>query len=256
MSRAAIKALLVTKFPAKHVESCLKHFADLQEKFVEEKWDAVALKAGKFVEAVTKALLVHCAKTVPAARDFKAGNELRSLEQIPKTAFSDTVRIVIPKACVFIYEVVNNRGGRHDPGEIDANPMDATAIVPLASWVLAEMVRYCDGRDTGAAVDLITELTQKIYPYFEEIDGRAYVNVRNLAGPDYALLLLYSQYPKRMSRRDLVQSITRHGVKEAAASMAVSRMNDLIDGDDTGLLLRGLGRQRAEELLRRLRADQ
>ncbi|MBP6012471.1 MAG: hypothetical protein KBA31_09615 [Alphaproteobacteria bacterium] len=253
MSRDAVKRLLATKFAQVHVTAILKHFADLQEKFVEEKWDAVCLKAGKFVEAVTKALMVHCGQNLPAARDFKAGNELRKLEQLPKGTHAETVRIVIPKACVFIYEVVNNRGGRHDPGDLDANPMDATAIVPLASWVLAEMVRYCDGRDTGEASDLIAELTQKIYPYFEEIDGRAYVNVRNLGGPDYALLLLYFRYPKRMTRRELVESIARHGVTENAAGMAITRMSDLLDDNESGLLLRAVGRQKAEELLKRLR---
>jgi len=29
------------------------------------------------------------------------------------TGFSDTIRIVISKACITIYAIANNRGGRH-----------------------------------------------------------------------------------------------------------------------------------------------
>ncbi len=253
MSRDAVKALLVTKFPTKHVDSCLKHFVAVQEKFAARDWDGVALKVGKFVEAVTKALMIHCGKTLPAPRNFKAGAELKALEQLDKTLHSDTVRIVIPKACIFAYEIVNNRGGRHDPGDIDANAMDATAIHPLVSWVLAELVRYCStAGNADDAAALIEEVTRKVYPYFEDIDGRAYVNVSNLSAPDYALLLLYSVYPKRMTRRELTEAVVRHGATEAAAVMAISRMRALFDDDEGDLKLRGVGRQKAEELLKEL----
>src|SRR5579863_10377948 len=141
MSDSQAKKLLVPKFETVHVDACLKHFVAATEKFIAEDWDGVALKAGKFVEAVAKALMRHCGKTLPAnSRHFKAGNELKTLEPTTPTTYSDTVRIVIPKACIFIYEIVNNRGGRHDAGEIDANEMDAKVIIPVMQWVLAELI--------------------------------------------------------------------------------------------------------------------
>jgi hypothetical protein len=115
MSDKEARKLLTQKFETRHIDACLKHFIATSEKYISEDWDGVALKAGKFVEAVTKALMIHCGKTLPAkARQFKAGSELRALEQVNSSMYSDAVRIVIPKACIFVYEIVNNRGGRHD----------------------------------------------------------------------------------------------------------------------------------------------
>jgi hypothetical protein len=203
MTEKEVRKLLIQKFEARHIDACLKHYLAATTEFIAKDWDGVALKAGKFVEAVTKALMLYCGKSLPAnTRHFKAGVELRALESLG--AHSDVVRIVIPKACVFIYEVVNNRGGRHDAGEIDANEMDATVIIPLMSWIVAEMVRFCSvGGGTTSAMTLIDGLTNKIYPYFEEIDGRSYVNLNKLSAADTALLLLYASYPKRIGRQAL-----------------------------------------------------
>ena len=158
MSDKQVRPLLTQHFDARHVDATLKHFKDATDKYGREEWDTVALKAGKFVEAATKALMVYCEKVLPATRKFKASNELKALEnaQINGSTAPDTIRIVIPKACMFIYEVVNNRGGRHDAGDIDANSMDAKTIIPLMSWVLAEMVRFCSkGGDINSAMALI-----------------------------------------------------------------------------------------------------
>jgi hypothetical protein len=251
MSTEQTRRVLVQKFEARHIDAGLKHFVAAIEKYIAEDWDGVALKAGKFVEAVTKALMLKCGKTLPSGRRFSAGNELRQLEQL--SAYPDVLRLVIPKAGIFIYEVVNNRGGRHDAGDIDANEMDAKVIIPLMSWTVAEMVRFCsvDG-DTSAAMALIDEVTNKIYPYFETIDGRSYVNIDKLGGADIALLLLYSSYPKRISRQALVDLIERHGVAKSAANVAVHRLKNIVDDHNGEWKLRGLGRQKAESLLKKL----
>jgi len=254
MSDKTVKSLLVQKFDAQHINACLKHFNAATDKYAIEEWDGVALKAGKFVEAVTKALMIYCKKTLPTGRGFKAGSELRQLEKVQSADAPDEIRIVIPKACIFIYEIVNNRGGRHDAGDIDANPMDATTIMPLMSWVVAEMVRLCSTlSDTDAAMSHIAALTSKKYPLFEEIDGRSYVNIDNLGAPDYALLLLYKAYPKRINRQNLIDSIVRHRVTKNAANIAVSRLK-CVDDDNGDLKLRGIGRAKADDLLNKLKS--
>jgi hypothetical protein len=253
-SGSSIRTLLVQRFPARHVDALLRHFGDAIEKFVVQDWEGVALKSGKFIEATTKALMAHCNRTPPASqRKFKAGNELRQLEQADSTVYAETVRLVIPKACVFAYEIVNNRGGRHDADSVDANEMDAKAVVPTISWVLAELVRFCSvGGDTAAAEAMIAELTDKTYPYFEDIDGRPYVNIKGLKAGEIALLLLYRTFPRRISRTELALQVARHGPSKGAAETAVHRLKKVVD-DSSGLwVLRGLGRTQADALLRKI----
>lgn len=77
-----------------------------------------------------------------------------------------------------MFEVTSNRGGRHDPDEIDANEMDATAILGNCAWVLAEMVRYAQkAGDLKHAKAVVDGLMKRRYPFIEEIDGHVYVDL-------------------------------------------------------------------------------
>ena len=145
-----VKAILVATFPAKHIDSMLKYFLDGAKKYRSGDWEGVGVKAGKFVEAVAKCLMVYCGQSIPTARKFKAGVALKNLESL-NSSYSEVVRIVIPKSCLFIYEVASNRGARHDADDIDANEMDAKAVIPLMSWVVAEMVRFSNSGATAPA---------------------------------------------------------------------------------------------------------
>jgi len=97
-SEKKVKAILEQKFEKVHVEAILKHFVSAKRKYQESDWEGSILKSGKFVEAVTKAFLKFCGKTLPRIRNFRAGNILRNFEQEPVTV-DDTIRIVIPKCC-------------------------------------------------------------------------------------------------------------------------------------------------------------
>jgi CheY-like chemotaxis protein len=48
-----------------------------------------------------------------------------------ENTLSDSVRLTIPRACRFIYEIASNRGARHDADEVAANEMDANAVTAL-----------------------------------------------------------------------------------------------------------------------------
>lgn len=244
------RAVLAPIFPAKHVDSLLKYFLEGVKKYKSGDWEGVGVKVGKFVEAAAKCLMVYCGQSVPVARKFKAGVSLRNLETL-NSSYSEVVRIVIPKSCLFLYEIASNRGGRHDADDVDANEMDAKAVIPLMSWVVAEMIRFSNaGASSPTNVsELVKALSEKIYPSFEEIDGRPYINLDHLSAPEIGLLLLYFKYPHRIERHVLVDVIKRHGPKKNAAEVAVHRLKSLVDDDEGAWKLRGLGRQKAEMFL-------
>src|SRR5437899_3226379 len=133
---------LAAKFPARHVEALLQHFFRATNHFRKGEWEDCIGRAGKFVEAALKALSVAAGKTPASGRVFKADTVINELGQVPKGTVDDTIRIVIPRACRFVYEIACNRGGRHDPEEIDPNEMDATVALTNCSWVVAEMIRF------------------------------------------------------------------------------------------------------------------
>ncbi len=245
-----IKNQLSNTFDAKQVASLLKHYSQAVEKYQSGDWESVSLKGGKFVESTAKALAIYCGVSLPPQRSFKAGVVLKSLEQLNASTFDEVIRIVIPKACFLIYEIVNNRGGRHDSDYIDPNSMDSDIIMPTMSWVLAELFRFASqGSDPEQAKEIIQSLTKRIYPHFEEIDGRPYINMPNLDGSSVALLILYYKYPTRVLRRDLVEFVERHGFKNNTAKTSVHRIMGFVDEQNSKLKLRGNGLQKCEEIL-------
>jgi len=248
---AKIKAILEQKFKKVHVSAILKHFAAAKRNYQDSDWEGAVEKSGKFVEATTKALLLFCGRTLPSTtRRFRAGPSLRSLEQEP-TSIDDTVRIVVPKGCLFVYEIANNRGARHDSNEVDPNEIDATVTTISISWILGEMICFSSRRNKkpAEAQELVDALAVKTFPIFEDIDGRFYVNIEGLSAEKTAQLILYGLYPKRIQESSLRDLVIRHGFSSKNSNMACKRVRRLCDVGETGLKLRGLGRQKAEKVL-------
>jgi hypothetical protein len=244
-----VNELLKDSFQAKHVDSAVRHFNAMVEEFQESEWDDAAAKGGRFIEAVLKALWTHVGQTVPPGKEFKAG---MIIDQIPGKASGhpDTIRLTLPRACRFVYDIASNRGARHDSDEIDANEMDASSVLNVCGWILSEMVRYSQkGRDLDQPKAIVEGLMRRRYPFTEEIDGRVYSDIGDSA-PQVGLLILWHVYPKRLSESDLINSIRRHGYTDKNASVAVSRLYRFVDDDGNGnLKLRNTGLREAEALI-------
>jgi len=246
--------LLKQKFEAKRVLSVIQYFISSTQKFEQGDWETSLSKAGKFIEAVIKMLWVYASKTLPTKqKDFKAGVYAQKIiDQVNNTEISeDGVRIEIPRASIFIYDITSNRGGRHDSDEIAPNEMDASTILPICSWILAELVRFSTKKtvEVEEAKKIIDSLIERKYPIFEEIDNRVYVNYKKFkSANECALLILYKIFPKRIAKNEFVDCLKRHGFKQTAIKF--ERLSNYIDIDkNDSILLRVTGRRKAEEIL-------
>lgn len=249
---------LLQQFPRKHVGALLRHFSESVRAFEDGGWETCILKAGKFVEAVIKALAEYADLTLPKGRKFKVNQLVIQLGQLDAEKFDDSIRLLIPRNCVFVYDVASNRGSRHDPSDIDPNKMDAISVAQNISWILAEMIRlsHKGALKPDDAADVVDGLMEKRYPDIEEIDGRLYVNRDGVSATDVALLLLERRYPARFNREELVSTLVRNNVRKNNAQVAVSRIRKYTDDDGKGnLKLRANGRQKAAGI-RSSRKDQ
>jgi len=256
MSRAAqpIRSLLTNTFAATHVDALLRHFAAMTAEFQQSAWEEATVKGGKFIEAVLKAQWLAAGKPLPPARKFKAGNITRDLMAMPAGTLADSLRITIPRACEFVYDIASNRGARHDPSEVDPNEIDATVVLATCSWILAELVRRSQRglATTGRVNELLASLSRRRYPLIEEVDGRVYFHLPGLSARQVALLSLWHRYPRRATKDELLSSIRRHGFSQENARKAVARLGRVVDEEPSGavkLLLPGLSE--AESLMHR-----
>jgi hypothetical protein len=247
-----IKDILLNCFSKKHIEASLDHYLKAIKEFQESNWEPSLSKIGKFIEGILKCLWVFCNQPLPPSRQFKVKDIVNKIEK--QTPLDDSLRLTIPRACVYIYDITSNRGARHDPQEIDPNKMDAAVAVSVSSWILAELVRFAKkGPTPDLAEGLIEVLMEKQMPYFKEIDGRVYINIDKLSAAEVGLLLLYRIYPKRISRTELISQIIRHGVRENASRVAVSRLSKYIDEVNDNWKIRGIGRAKAIKILSNIR---
>lgn len=247
-----LETLISATFEARHVRACIAHFVEVSSAYKVSDWEKSIVRAGKFVEAALKALARHTGYTLPPARQFKVVNVINHLKRLGVGTFNDSVRITMPRACEFVYDIASNRGARHDPDEVDSNELDATAVLATVSWLLSELLRYSQkGATTQAETkELIAGLVQRRYPAVENIDGRAYFNIPNLGARQVAILTLWERHPTRMTRDEVTESVVRNGFSMAAAQTGVGRIRSLVDEDEHGKWrLRQPGIAEAESLL-------
>ena len=234
----ALRELLEAKFTAAHVRAALNHFQAMTDAFRQEGWEGAIGKGGKFVEAALKALSLHTGRPLPPPRKFKAGDIIKHLQNLQIGTFDDTVRMTIPRACEFVYDVASNRGARHDSAEVDPNQMDARVVVSTVSWILAELLRYSQkgALDQNVVERLVENVTERKYPVIEDVDGRIYFHVARASARDVALLSLWHKHPGRKTRQELITDLRRHRFSVANATKAVTRLQGFVDEDESGRL--------------------
>lgn len=230
--------LLTPPFNKKHIGAALDHYSQLLDRFQRGEWEPAIGRSGKFVEAVLKALYVYTGNTPTSGRAFKAGQIITDLQKSPVGSAHDSIRLVIPRACQFIYDIASNRGARHDPDEVNPNQMDANAAVLNSSWILAEMIRFAQkgSLNMDQAQGMVESLTQRKYPAIENVDGRIYFHYQGLSAPDVGALVIAHVYPKRIPASEVLQTIVRHHFTSQNASTALGRINHLYDDDGNGKL--------------------
>ncbi len=251
MTKSKAEQLLTPVFPKKHVTAMLRHFERMADDFQQGEWEDCIAKGGKFIEAALKALWVYVGEAVPAGKHFRAGTIMTDLEK--KVAHPDTIRLTIPRACRFAYEIASNRGGRHDPDEVDPNEMDANVVVMNCSWTLAEMIRHASkgAADLKEAENLVDSLMKRKYPLIEEVEGRMYFHLKKKTAPDVALLALARRYPNRIDKQELIKTVMRNGFTDPNARMAVKNITRFVDndgGDQLRLLATGI--REAEQIMK------
>ena len=249
------RTFLAKKFERQRVNSAFGHFLSCVQKFKEGNWESSVTKAGKFVEAVVKLLWVYSGNSLPIRqRVFKAGTYAQRIIGLSPTDLpEDELRIQIPRACIFIYDVASNRGARHDSEKVNPNEMDAIVVVSVCSWILAELIRFSAKGvvDINEAKRIVGSFIERRYPIFEEIEGRVYVdNARFKSAKECSLLILYKLFPRRVDRKTLTGLVCRHGFRKTA--LKFERLLPYVDVDDKRkILLRANGRKKVEQILDR-----
>ncbi|ATO63388.1 hypothetical protein BB737_03855 [Mycobacterium avium subsp. hominissuis] len=128
--------------------------------YAEHRWEPSELNGGKLCEAAYTILTGYFAGTYEQ-RAHKPKDMVTACRNLEKEQGPRSARIQIPRMVVALYEIRNNRGVGHAGGDVDPNHMDATAVVYMSKWVVAELVRLLHGLTTDEATDLVDALVER-----------------------------------------------------------------------------------------------
>lgn len=180
----------------------IKEYNSIIRNFVERRWDSSELSGGKFCEVVYTVLKGYIDREYPSVPS-KPNNMVAACLSLEKAgSFPRSVRIQIPRMLMALYEIRNNRGVGHVGGDVDPNHMDATAVIYMSKWIMAELIRLFHGVDTQAATDAVETIIERISPGLWLVDGKYRVLDPTLKTKDKVLLILHT-HGKPVSETEL-----------------------------------------------------
>lgn len=157
------------------------------------RWGPSELDGGKLCEVVYTILRGHVDGAYPARarkpRDMVTA--CRDLENAG-SGFPRSVRIQMPRVLIALYEIRNNRGVGHAGGDVNPNHMDASVVVAMAKWLVAELVRLFHTLDTATATAAVEALLGRELPVIWHVGLRVRVLAAKLIWRDRMLLRLYA----------------------------------------------------------------
>ena len=227
-------------------------YLDLKRNCAEARHDATGLAAGKFCEVVLRHIQnVVNGSNVPFNK--KIGNfadECRKLITSPAGATTESERVILPRALVFLYTMRNKRGIGHIGGDVDANEIDTAVMTRTADWVLCELVRIHHGMSLEEAQDLVDSISVRQLPAIWEVAGKKRVLKKGLSSSDQVLLILYSSKETAVLVEDLCDWIEYSNLSVFKArvlkTLHKKRMIEY-DKETDVVLLSPTGAQRVED---------
>jgi len=199
---------------AVYVSAMLGHYDGMRQAYFARDWESCCIKAGKFVEALLKGMNFYTTGNKP--KRIQVGAEIDRMSTLPKDSFHESIRLLIPRVCRFLYHIASDRGARHDVTDFDPSRMDAEVALSSASFVVAELVRLFHPGNLSAdeAQSIADGLAQRKIPLVTAVfDVKRVLNPK-LEYSDKVLLLLYDSYPTPVGVNDLFRWVEHKNITD------------------------------------------
>lgn len=187
-------ATAFSSLPPSLRDPLIVEYRSITRNYQEHRWQPSELAGGIFCEIVYTILDGYSSGTFAAApikpRNFSdACRRLESNTNVPHS-----FRILIPRALPALYDIRNNRGVGHAGGDVDSNYMDATLVLGMCSWIMAELVRVFHALPIPEAQQLVDHLADRAIPLVWEGQSIRRVLDTSLKLWEQVIILLASKH--------------------------------------------------------------
>lgn len=225
--------LAFAALPPTLAKDLLNAYEEIVTNFAESRWEPSELNGGKLCEAVFTIVEGYMSGAYPK-RANKPSNMLAACQKLETTypKADRSPRIQIPRMIVALYEIRNNRGVGHAGGDVNPNQMDATAVLYMSKWLMAELVRILHGLTTDEAADIVEALVERNVALVYTWEDKRRVMKRGLTWKAKVLLSLAGV--TEATEADLVKWLEHKRVADLRKDVLRPMHDDLlIDFDET-----------------------
>ncbi|GAB7041074.1 MULTISPECIES: hypothetical protein [Catenuloplanes] len=188
------QALALRRDP-KLVDELLLAYQEAKSEFYRGGLRLQAVEGGRFCEAAFRLLQEEATGSfVPLGGSLKTDELIKLLASLPKNGGPPaSIRLHIPRSLRVVYDIRNNRDTAHLADGIDPNLQDATLVVGVLDWVLAEFIRLWHMPTISAdeAQRIVRDLVTRRAPVVEDFHGFLKVLDPTLSHGQHMLVLLY-----------------------------------------------------------------
>lgn len=186
-------------------EALEKHFKEIILNYKENRWEPSELNGAKFSEAVFRVLEWHTnndnSYTPFGGRIHPFDVKLRQFES--RSGFENSIRFHIPKMLAVVYSLRNDRGVGHIGGDVNPNHMDSMAIVYMAKWIMAELIRIFHTLSISKAQSIVEKIVEREIPIVWMISDKKRILNPSLNVEERTLVILHSEYPNGINEKNL-----------------------------------------------------
>ncbi|MDF1480438.1 hypothetical protein PYV02_15260 [Leifsonia sp. H3M29-4] len=241
--------------PATLAKDLLDAYEEIVTNFAESRWEPSELNGGKLCEVVFTIINGYMSGSYPdrAQKPNRMPDACKNLETTYLTA-ARSPRIQMPRMIVALYEIRNSRGVGHAGGDVNPNQMDATAVLYMSKWLMAELVRLLHNLTTDEATEIVDALVEREVALVYKWGDKRRVIKLGLTWRQKVLLLLAGV--TEADESDLVQWLEHRRVSDLRKDTLRPMHADLlIDFDETTHKVRLLppGVREAEALIHKHR---
>jgi len=219
-------------------EPLLEEYGTILRNYLERRWTPSELSGGRFCEIVYTIIKGLSTGNYPSS-PTKPTNFVQACRQLESiTSNPRSLQILIPRLLPALYEIRNNRGVGHVGGDIDSNHIDASAVLSIASWIMAELIRVFHDIDIQDAQKIADSLVERKTPLVWHSR-----DIRRVLEPDMSIrhqVLLLSSGSQTVTKDDLLRWIeppSRSNFYSLLRRMHRSRLIELSSDQTTVELL-------------------
>lgn len=192
--RAVIRAQLVTRLDARLADELLEAHGEAKRNYYLGGLRLSEVEAGRFCEAALRILQqLSTGAFTPIGTLLATEQIITALQNIPAGQQPDSVRLHIPRALRLVYDIRNRRDAAHLADGIDPNLQDATLVVTVLDWVLAEFIRLVHNVAPDEARNVVDSIVARVAPVVQDFNGFLKVLNPDLQASDFLLVLLYQR---------------------------------------------------------------